>query len=393
MKLPVYLDYMATTPVDPRVAAKMMQSLGPEGIFGNAASRSHIYGLTADKAIEVARQQLAELIHADTEEIIWTSGATEAINLALKGAANFYHRKGNHIITATTEHKAVLDCCEYLSTHGFTVSYLQPQKNGLISLDDLEHAIQDDTILVSIMHVNNEIGVIHDIAKIGELCKQRGILFHVDAAQSLGKLAINLAEMAVDLMSFSAHKMYGPKGIGALYLRNKPKIRLEPLLHGGGHEQGLRSGTLPTHQIVGFGEACHIAMLEMLDEQNRILQLRQRLWYGISSLDQVYLNGDGNQRIAGNLNVSFAGVNGEALMFALKNLAISSGSACTSATTESSYVLQALKIPDALGQSSIRFSIGRFTTSSEIDYAVEEIKHAVLRLRNLSPLWRQHDNL
>ena len=388
MRLPIYLDYMATTPIDPRVAAKMTECLTNDGIFGNAASRNHSYGHAADAAIQTARQQLADLIHADPHEIIWTSGATESINLALKGVANFYHRKGKHIITATTEHKAVLDCCDYLSSRGFTITYLQPQKNGLIDLNDLEQALRDDTILVSIMHVNNEIGVIQDIAKIGELVKSRGILFHVDAAQSLGKLPINLDQLPIDLMSFSAHKMYGPKGIGALYLRSKPKVRLEPLLHGGGHEQGLRSGTLPTHQIVGFGEACRIANMEMFAEEKRILQLREYLWHGISQLEQVYLNGDHEQRVAGNLNVSFAGVNGEALMFALRNLAVSSGSACTSATIEPSHVLSALTIPDTLAQSSVRFSIGRFTTSAEIDFAIKEIQQAVIRLRNLSPLWQ-----
>ncbi len=389
MRLPIYLDYMATTPVDPRVAAKMTECLTNDGIFGNAASRSHAYGLAADIAIQTARQQLADLIHADPQEIIWTSGATEAVNLALKGAANFYYRKGKHIITAATEHKTVLDCCDYLSSRGFTITYLQPQKNGLIDLTDLERAFRDDTILVSIIHVNNEIGVIQDIAKIGELVKSRGVLFHVDAAQSLGKLPINLEQLpTIDLMSFSGHKMYGPKGIGALYVRSKPKVRLEPLLHGGGHEQGLRSGTLPTHQIVGFGETCRIAKIEMADEQNRILHLRERLWRGISQLEQVYLNGDNEQRVAGNLNISFAGVNGEALIFALRNLAVSSGSACTSATIEPSHVLRALKIPDTLAQSSIRFSIGRFTTEAEIDFAIKEIHQAVTRLRNLSPLWK-----
>lgn len=387
MKLPIYLDYSATCPMDPRVAEKMMQFMTMDGTFGNPASRSHRFGWLAEEAVDIARNQIAELVNADPREIVFTSGATEADNLAIKGVANFYGKKGKHIITCTTEHKAVLDTCRQMEREGFEVTYLDPESNGLVDLAKLEAAMRPDTILVSIMHVNNEIGVIQDIATIGEMCRSRGILFHVDATQSVGKLPIDLAELKVDLMSFSAHKVYGPKGIGALYVRRKPRVRLEAQMHGGGHERGMRSGTLPVHQIVGMGEAYRIAKEEMAEEMARIRTLRDRLWNGLKDMEAVYVNGDLEQRMAGNLNVSFAFVEGESLIMALKDLAVSSGSACTSASLEPSYVLRALGLNDELAHSSIRFSIGRYTTEEEVDYAIELCRSAVTRLRELSPLW------
>jgi cysteine desulfurase len=387
MKLPIYLDYSATTPVDPRVAEKMCSYLTQEGEFGNPASRSHAFGWEAEFAVDRARREVAALLNADPKEIVWTSGATESDNLALKGVAHFYHKRGRHLVTCKTEHKAVLDTCRQLEREGFEVTYLDPEPNGLIDLAKLRDALRRDTILVSVMHVNNEIGVIQDIAAIGDLTRERGILFHVDAAQSAGKVPIDLAQLKVDLMSFSAHKVYGPKGIGALYVRRKPRVRLEAQMHGGGHERGMRSGTLPTHQIVGMGEAFRIAREEMASENERVLALRQRLWAGLRDMEQVFLNGDEERRVAGNLNVSFAFVEGESLIMALKDLAVSSGSACTSASLEPSYVLRAIGREDELAHSSIRFSLGRFTTANEVDFAVEKIRSQVSRLRDLSPLW------
>jgi cysteine desulfurase len=387
MKLPIYMDYSATTPVDPRVAEIMCGYLTPDGNFGNAASRSHAFGWTADEAVTQARRQVADLVNADPREIVWTSGATESDNLAIKGVADFYAKKGRHIVTCKTEHKAVLDTCRQLERHGYEITYLDPEPNGLIDLSKLEAALRDDTILVSIMHVNNEIGVIQDIQSIGEITRDRKILFHVDAAQSAGKVPIDLQSLKVDLMSFSAHKVYGPKGIGALYVRRKPRVRLEAQMHGGGHERGMRSGTLPTHQIVGMGEAFRLAGEEMATDNERILSLRKRLWAGMSDMEEVYLNGDEDQRVAGNLNVSFAFVEGESLIMALKDLAVSSGSACTSASLEPSYVLRALGREDELAHSSIRFTLGRFSTVDEVDYAIKKIKTEVERLRELSPLW------
>lgn len=387
MKLPIYLDYSATTPVDPRVAEKMMQYLTMDGVFGNPASRSHSFGWQAEAAVEDARRQVASLINGDPREIVWTSGATESNNLAIKGAAFFNARKGKHIITSKIEHKAVLDTCRELERQGFEVTYLDPNSDGLTTPDAIAAALRDDTIVVSIMHVNNEIGVINDIAAIGELCREKGVIFHVDAAQSAGKIAIDMNAMKVDLMSFSAHKIYGPKGIGALYVRRKPRVRIEAQMHGGGHERGMRSGTLPVHQIVGMGEAFRIAKEEMAEEHNRVLALRNRLWDGFKDMEEVHLNGSLTQRVAGNLNVSFAFVEGESLIMALKDLAVSSGSACTSASLEPSYVLRALGLDDELAHSSIRFSIGRFTTVEEIDYTIDLAKQAVEKLRALSPLW------
>jgi len=387
MKLPIYMDYSATTPVDPRVAELMCSYLTPDGDFGNAASRSHAFGWRADEAIDKARRQVAELVNADPKEIVWTSGATESDNLAIKGVADFYLKKGRHIVTSKTEHKAVLDTCRQLERHGFEITYLDPESSGLIDLGKLEAALRDDTILVSIMHVNNEIGVIQDIEAIGEMTRSRKILLHVDAAQSAGKVPIDLEKLKVDLMSFSAHKIYGPKGIGALYVRRKPRVRLEAQMHGGGHERGMRSGTLATHQIVGMGEAFRLAGEEMATENERVLGLRNRLWEGLKDMEEVYLNGDENQRVAGNLNVSFAFVEGESLIMALKDLAVSSGSACTSASLEPSYVLRALGREDELAHSSIRFTLGRFSTAEEVDFAVKKIRTEVERLRALSPLW------
>jgi cysteine desulfurase len=387
ISIPIYMDYSATTPVDERVAEKMCTYLTRQGKFGNPASRSHQFGWQADEAVEQARLDVAQLINADPREIVWTSGATESDNLAIKGVAHFYKKNGKHIITLKTEHKAVLDSCRQLEREGYEVTYLEPESSGLLDLGKLEKAMRDDTILVSIMHVNNEIGVIQDIAAIGELCRDRKIIFHVDAAQSAGKIEIDLDKLKVDLMSFSAHKIYGPKGIGALYVRRKPRVRLEAQMHGGGHERGLRSGTLPTHQIVGMGEAFRIARLEMAEEEARIRVLRDRLWQGLSDMEEVYLNGDFDQRVPGNLNVSFNYVEGESLIMALKDMAVSSGSACTSSSLEPSYVLRAIGRNDELAHSSIRFTIGRFTTQEEIDYIVERVREKVAKLRELSPLW------
>ncbi|QAV22094.1 IscS subfamily cysteine desulfurase [Proteus hauseri] len=390
MKLPIYLDYSATTPVDPRVAEKMMQCLTMDGIFGNPASRSHRFGWQAEEAVDIARNQIADLIGADPREIVFTSGATEADNLALKGVANFYQKKGKHIITSKTEHKAILDTCRQLEREGFEVTYLAPKRDGLIDLKELEEAMREDTILVSIMHVNNEIGVVQDIAAIGELCRSKGVIYHVDATQSVGKLPIDLSKLKVDLLSLSAHKVYGPMGVGALYVRRKPRIRLEAQMHGGGHERGMRSGTLAVHQIVGMGEAYRILKEEMADETKRLNELRLRLWNGIKDIEEVYINGSLEHTAPNILNVSFNYVEGESLMMALKDLAVSSGSACTSASLEPSYVLRALGLTDELAHSSIRFSLGRFTTEEEIDYAIEQIHSAIGRLRDLSPLWDMH---
>ena len=385
-KLPIYLDYMATTPVDPRVVGKMMSCLGPDGNFGNPASVTHIYGKMAAEAVEQARAQIAEVIHASPQDIIFTSGATEADNLALLGAARFYQRKGRHTITMRTEHKAVLDSFYQLENEGFEVTYLDPQPDGLLDLETLAQALREDTILVSIMHVNNEIGVIQDIAAIGELLRNKGIIFHVDAAQSAGKLEIDLSNLPVDLMSFSAHKIYGPKGVGALYVRHKPRIRLQPLSFGGGHEGGLRSGTLATHQIVGMGEALIIAEKSRAEEQARILGLRQQLWQGIKALPGIRLNGHDEKRIAGNLNLTFAGVEGDSLLLALRELAISTTSACAAASLQPSYVLRALGLDDELAYSSIRLSIGRFTTEEQVRQAIDIICYQINRLHEISPL-------
>ena len=387
MQVPIYLDYSATTPVDPRVAEKMMACLTPDGNYGNPASRSHRFGWRAEEAVEHARSQIAELINADPREIVWTSGATESDNLAIKGAAHFYQKKGKHIVTSTIEHKAVLDTCRQLEREGYEVTYLQPDSDGLTTPDAVEAVLRDDTILVSIMHANNEIGVINDIAAIGEVTRARKIIFHVDAAQSVGKISVDMAAAKVDLLSMSAHKLYGPKGIGALYVRRKPRVRIEAQVHGGGHERGMRSGTLPTHQIVGFGEAAQIANEGMAAEAERLRFLRDRLWSGVKDMEEVYLNGHAEKRLPGALNVSFNFVEGESLIMALKDLAISSGSACTSASLEPSYVLRALGRNDELAHSSLRFSVGRFTTEQEVDYAIQQLRTAVEKLRDLSPLW------
>ncbi|XYJ12029.1 IscS subfamily cysteine desulfurase [Telluria sp. B2] len=382
---PIYMDYSATTPVDPRVADKMIPYLREQ--FGNPASRSHMYGWTAEAAVEEARANVAAIVGADPREIIWTSGATESNNLALKGAANFYKTKGKHIITVKTEHKSVLDTVRELERVGFEATYLEPQDNGLITIEQLEAAIRPDTILVSVMLVNNEIGVIQPIAEIGALCRSKGIIFHCDAAQAVGKVHIDLENTKVDLMTFTAHKVYGPKGVGALYVRRKPRVRLEAQMHGGGHERGLRSGTLPTHQIVGMGEAFRIAKEEMDEELVRIKALRDRLAKGLMEIEEVYINGDMDQRVPHNLNVSFNYVEGESLIMAIKDIAVSSGSACTSASLEPSYVLRALGRSDELAHSSIRFTIGRFTTEEDIDFTIELLKSKVGKLRELSPLW------
>ena len=388
MKKPIYLDYSATTPVDPRVAKLMCSYLTmDDALFGNAASRSHQYGWDAEQAIEQARKHVAELINANPKEIVWTSGATESDNLAIKGVAEFYAKKGKHIITSKTEHKAVLDTCRNLERFGYEVTYLDPQSNGLIDLAELEAAMREDTILVSIMHVNNEIGVIQDIPAIGKLCRERKILLHVDAAQSAGKTPIDVEAMNIDLLSLSAHKIYGPKGMGALYVRRKPRVRLEAQMHGGGHERGMRSGTLATHQIVGMGEAFRLAAEEMQSESEHVRKLRDRLLKGVEDIEEVYINGDLEQRVPHNLNISFNYVEGESLMMALNELAVSSGSACTSASLEPSYVLRALGRSDELAHSSIRFSIGRFTTEADIDRAIELLHQKIDKLRSLSPLW------
>jgi cysteine desulfurase len=386
MKFPIYLDYSATTPVDPRVAAKMIPYLTEH--FGNPASRSHAYGWETEKAVEEAREQVAKLVNADPKEIVWTSGATESNNLAIKGAAHFYSgTKGKHLITVMTEHKAVLDTMRELEREGYEVTYLQPEPSGLLDLEKFKAAIRPDTVLASVMFVNNEIGVIQDIPAIGEICRGKGVIFHVDAAQATGKVEIDLQKLKVDLMSFSAHKTYGPKGVGALYVRRKPRIRLEAQMHGGGHERGMRSGTLATHQIVGMGEAFRIAREEMATENERIRMLRDRLYKGLSEMEETVVNGDMERRIPGNLNISFAYVEGESLMMAIKDVAVSSGSACTSASLEPSYVLKALGRNDELAHSSIRFTIGRFTTQEEIDYTIDLVKKQVAKLRDMSPLW------
>jgi cysteine desulfurase len=384
------MDYSATTPVDPRVAEVMIPFLTEK--FGNPASRSHSFGWTADEAVERAREQVAALVNADPKEIVWTSGATESNNLALKGAANFYAEKGKHIVTVKTEHKAILDTVRELERQGFSATYLDPEPNGLLDLEKLKAALRPDTVIVSVMYVNNEIGVIQDIAAIGEMCREKGILFHVDAAQATGKVAIDLQKLKVDLMSFSAHKTYGPKGIGALYVRRKPRVRLEAQMHGGGHERGFRSGTLATHQIVGMGEAFRLAKEEMVTENERIRMLRDRLWAGLSSMEEVYLNGDMDNRVPHNLNVSFNFVEGESLIMAVKDIAVSSGSACTSASLEPSYVLRALGRNDELAHSSIRFTVGRFTTVEEVDYTIKLLHDKIGKLRELSPLWEMHQD-
>ena len=385
MKQPIYLDYSATTPVDPRVAEKMIPYLTEK--FGNAASRSHTYGWEAETAVEEARAQVAALLNADPREIIWTSGATEGDNLAIKGAAHFYQGKGKHIVTVKTEHKAVLDAVRELEREGFEATYLSPESNGLLDLEKLKAALRPDTILVSVMMVNNEIGVIQDIAAIGEICRPRGIIFHCDAVQAAGKVEIDVQKLKVDLLTVTAHKVYGPKGMGAQYVRRKPRVRIEPQIHGGGHERGMRSGTLATHQIVGMGEAFRIARLEMAAENARIRGLRDRLWKGLSEIEEVHLNGDLERRIPGNLNVSFNFVEGESLIMGIKEIAVSSGSACTSASLEPSYVLRALGRSDELAHSSIRFTLGRYTTAEEIDFTVELLKRKIAKLRELSPLW------
>ena len=385
MSHPIYLDYSATTPVDTRVADLMIPYLREQ--FGNPASRSHAYGWEAEKAVEDARSRVAELVNCDPREIVWTSGATEAINLALKGAANFYKERGKHLVTVKTEHKATLDTMRELERQGFEVTYLDVQEDGLVDLEVLKAALRPDTILVSVMLVNNEIGVIQDIETIGEMMRERKIIFHVDSAQATGKVEIDLQKLKVDLMSFSAHKTYGPKGIGALFVRRKPRVRIEAQIHGGGHERGMRSGTLATHQIVGMGEAFRLARLEMGAENERIRSLRDRLWAGLSDIEEIYLNGDMHRRVAHNLNVSFNYVEGESLIMAVKGIAVSSGSACTSASLEPSYVLRALGRSDELAHSSIRFTIGRFTTEAEVDYTIELMKSKVGKLREMSPLW------
>ena len=387
MKLPIYLDYASTTPTDPRVVTKMQECLSLEGNYGNPASRSHEFGWKAEKAVEEARANVASLVNCDHREIIWTSGATESDNLAIKGAARFYRKKGNHIITSKIEHKAVLDSCRQLEREGFEVTYLDPDSSGIITTEELIKNIKDETILVSLMHVNNEIGVINNIAELGEITREKGIVFHVDAAQSTGKIPIDLASVKIDLMSFSAHKTYGPKGVGALFVRRKPRVRLEAMIHGGGHERGMRSGTLPTHQIVGMGEAFRLANEEMDSDNLRIKSLRDKFWEGLKDIEEVHLNGHIDNRVAGFLNVSFNFVEGESLIMALKDVAVSSGSACTSASLEPSYVLRALGLKDELAHSSIRFAIGRFTTEEEINYTINLVKESVMQLRELSPLW------
>ncbi|MCB5191635.1 IscS subfamily cysteine desulfurase [Methylobacillus arboreus] len=389
VRTPIYLDYSATTPVDPRVAEKMIPYITEH--FGNPASRSHAFGWTAEKAVENAREEVAKLVNADPREIVWTSGATESNNLAIKGAANFYSpNKGRHIVTVQTEHKAVIDTVRELERLGYEATYLIPEPDGLVDLEKFRAALRPDTVLASVMLVNNEIGVIQDIEALGNICREQGVIFHVDAAQATGKVHIDLQKLPVDLMSFSAHKTYGPKGIGALYVRRKPRVRIEAQMHGGGHERGMRSGTLATHQIVGMGEAFRIAREEMDSENLRIRQLRDRLLKGLEEIDEVYVNGDLEHRVAHNLNISFNFVEGESLIMAVKDIAVSSGSACTSASLEPSYVLRALGRSDELAHSSIRFSIGRFTTEEDIDYTIELMKSKIGKLRELSPLWEMH---
>ena len=387
MNLPIYLDYASTTTVDPAVADQMVEFLTPSGHFGNPASRSHMFGWQAEAAVEDARSDVAGLINADPREIVWTSGATEANNLAIKGCAHFNTRKGKHIITSKIEHKAVLDTCRQLEREGFEITYLDPDANGLIQPQAVADALRDDTTVVSIMHVNNELGTLNDIAAIGKLCRENKVFFHVDAAQSAGKTAIDVEAMQVDMMSFSAHKIYGPKGIGALYVRRKPRVRIEAQMHGGGHERGMRSGTLPTHQIVGMGAAFKLGAELLAEESARIEKLRTRLWEGVSDMQEVYLNGSSEQHVPGIINISFAYVEGESLIMALRDLAVSSGSACTSASLEPSYVLRALGLNDEMAHSSIRFSIGRYTSEKDVDDAIAKVRHAVEKLRELSPLW------
>ncbi|MDA9902368.1 IscS subfamily cysteine desulfurase [Gammaproteobacteria bacterium] len=387
LKFPIYLDYSSTSPCDPRVAAKMAECLTLEANFGNPASRSHFFGWKAEEAVETARRQVASLLNCDPREVVWTSGATESDNLAIKGVAHFHSKKGKHIITSMIEHKAVLDSCRQLEREGFELTYLEPSDTGVITAEAVQKAIRPDTILVSLMHVNNEIGVINDIEGIGKVTRENKVLFHVDAAQSTGKVVIDLEKMQVDLMSLTAHKTYGPKGIGALYVRRKPRVRIVPQIHGGGHERGMRSGTLPTHQIVGMGEAFRLAHEEMEIDNARMLSLRTRLLSGLEDMEEVYVNGDIDARVAANLNISFNFVEGESLMMALRDLAVSSGSACTSASLEPSYVLRAIGRNDELAHSSLRITVGRFTTEEEIDYAIEKIREAVGKLRELSPLW------
>ncbi|MGS2716742.1 IscS subfamily cysteine desulfurase [Eionea flava] len=392
MKLPIYFDYSATTPVDPRVAQVMMDCLTIDGNFGNPASRSHFFGWKAEEAVETARQHVADLVGADAREIVWTSGATESNNLAIKGVAQFNHKRGKHIITSKIEHKAVLDACRQLEREGFEVTYLDPDNQGLITPEQVADAIREDTTLVTLMHVNNEIGVINDIGAIGDVCRAKKVLFHVDAAQSTNKLPIDVESMKIDLMSFSGHKSYGPKGIGALFVRRKPRVRLEAQIHGGGHERGMRSGTLATHQIVGMGEAFRLAKLELQQDHDHALAMRERLLAGVKDLEEVHVNGSLEQRVPHNLNISFAFVEGESLIMSLKDLAVSSGSACTSASLEPSYVLRALGLNDELAHSSLRFSFGRFTTEEEIDYAITQVHQAVSKLRELSPLWDMYQD-
>ena len=387
LKFPIYLDYSSTSPCDPRVAAKMAECLTLEANFGNPASRSHFFGWKAEEAVETARRQVASLLNCDPREVVWTSGATESDNLAIKGVAHFHSKKGKHIITSMIEHKAVLDSCRQLEREGFELTYLEPSETGVITANAVQKAIRPDTILVSLIHVNNEIGVINDIEGIGKITRENKVLFHVDAAQSTGKVVIDLEKMQVDLMSLTAHKTYGPKGIGALYVRRKPRVRIVPQIHGGGHERGMRSGTLPTHQIVGMGEAFRLAHEEMEIDNARMLSLRTRLLSGLEDMEEVYVNGDIDARVAANLNISFNFVEGESLMMALRDLAVSSGSACTSASLEPSYVLRAIGRNDELAHSSLRITVGRFTTEEEIDYAIDKIREAVGKLRELSPLW------
>jgi cysteine desulfurase len=390
MANPIYLDYLATTPVDPRVVEKMVECLSIEGNFGNPASRSHIYGWKAEEAVENARRQLADLLHCDPREIVWTSGATESDNLALKGVAHFHRERGRHIVTSSIEHKAVLDSCQQLEREGFEVTYLKPADNGLVTPEAVEAALRDDTVLVSIMHANNEIGTLNDIAGIGRVTRAAGVLFHCDAAQSVGKVPIDLAAWDVDLMSVSAHKMYGPKGIGALYVRRQPRVRLEAQIHGGEHERGMRSGTLATHQIVGMGEAARLAMDSLPEEGKQPEALRRRFWDAICDLGDIRVNGDPEQRLPGAINFSVGYVEGEALLMSLKDLAISTGSACTSASLEPSYVLRAIGLPDELAHSSLRFSFGRFTSTEDVDAAAAQLRHAVQKLRESSPQWTAH---
>ena len=387
---PIYLDYASTTPVDDRVANKMMEFMKMDGQFGNPASRSHYYGWTAESAVSEARKHVADLVNADPREIVWTSGATESDNLAIKGAAHFYQKKGKHVITVKTEHKAVLDACRQLEREGFDVTYLEPMGNGLLDIQELKSEIREDTILISVMHVNNEIGVIQDIESIGNICREKGIIFHVDAAQSAGKIPIDLQKLNVDLMSFSAHKIYGPKGIGALYVCRKPRVRLEAQIHGGGHERGLRSGTLPTHQIVGMGEAFRLASKEMKEDHNKIVKFHEKFLDKVKEIDHVYINGDLDNKVPNILNVSFNFVEGESLIMGLKDIAVSSGSACTSASLEPSYVLRALGRKDELAHSSIRFSFGRFTSDDDVNNTLDILGNVVHRLRELSPLWEMH---